>query len=189
MVSPVYAVESWLARTLNVTHEAPVLGVLFVIALVIEPIVLLVIPVWLTRRAVAGPASPIALLVRYSYALVPLGFGIWLAHYSFHFLTGFLTVVPVLQSAALDVGLNVLGTPAWGLTGLAVAPVHAIEFGFIGLGLLGSLLVSYRLAEQDAPAKVVRVFLPWASLAAIVSLTAVWLMSQPMEMRGTILGG
>jgi 4Fe-4S binding domain len=189
MVSPVYAVESWLARTLNVNHEAPVLGVLFVIALVIEPIVLLLVPVWLTRRSVAVPGSPISLLVRYSYALVPLGFGIWLAHYSFHFLTGFLTVVPVLQSAAVDVGLNVLGPPAWGLTGLAVPPVHAIEFGFIGLGLLGSLLVSYRLAEQDAPAKPIRVFLPWAGVATLICVTALWLMSQPMEMRGTILGG
>lgn len=187
MVSPVYALENWLARTLNVTHEAPVLAVLFVIALVIEPIVLLVIPVWLTRLSVSG--SPMSVLVRYSYALVPLGFGIWLAHYSFHFLTGFLTFIPVLQSAASDVGLNVLGTPAWGLTGLAVGPVHAIEFGFIGLGLLGSLLVSYRLAEQDAPTKAVRVFLPWASLAAVISIAALWLLSQPMEMRGTILGG
>lgn len=189
MVSPVYAIESWLARTLNVTHEAPVLGVLFVIALVIEPIVLLLIPVWLTRRSVAGPRSPVSLLVRYSYALVPLGFGIWLAHYSFHFFTGFLTFIPVFQSAASDVGMNVLGTPAWGLTGLAVAPVHAIEFGFIGLGLLGSLLISYRLAEQDAPANAVRVFLPWAGLAAVLSVAAIWLLSQPMEMRGTILGG
>ena len=189
MVSPVYAIESWLAKTLNVTHEAPVLGVLFVIALVIEPIVLLVIPVWLTRRSVDGPRSPISLLVRYSYALAPLGFGIWLAHYSFHLFTGFLTLVPVFQSAASDVGLSVLGTPAWGLTGLAVGPVHAIEFGFIGLGLLGSLLVSYRLAEQDAPANAVRVFLPWAGLVAILSIAAIWLLSQPMEMRATILGG
>jgi hypothetical protein len=187
MVSPVYAVESWLARTLNVTHEAPVLGVLFVIALVIEPIVLLVIAVWLTRLSVT--ASPMSVLVRYSYALVPLGFGIWLAHYSFHFLSGFLTFVPVLQSAAADVGLRLLGTPSWGLTGLPVAPVHAIEFGFIGLGLLGSLLVSYRLAEQDAPSNAVRVFLPWAGLAAILSVAAIWLLSQPMEMRATILGG
>jgi hypothetical protein len=189
MVSPVYAVESWLARTLNVSHEAPVLGVLFALALVVEPIVLLIIPVWLTRTSIAGPRSPISLLVRYSYALVPLGFGIWLAHYSFHFFTGLLTFIPVFQSAASELGGNVLGTPLWGLTGLPIAPVHAIEFGFIGLGFLGSLLVSYRLAEQDAPGKTLRVFVPWASLAAIISLAAIWLMSQPMEMRGTILGG
>lgn len=189
MVSPVYAVESWLARTLNVSHEAPVLGALFVAALVVEPIVLLTVPVLLTRSAIAGVRSPMSLLVRYSYALVPLGFGIWLAHYSFHFFTGFLTIIPVFQSAAAEFGASFLGAPWWGLTGLPVAPTHAIEFGFIGLGLLGSLLVSYRLAEQDAPSKPVRVFLPWATLAIILSAAAIWLMSQPMEMRGTILGG
>lgn len=189
MVSPVYAVESWLARTLQVTHEAPVLGVLFVFALLVEPIVLLFVPLWLTRRAIAGRRAPLALLVRYAYALVPLGFGIWLAHYSFHFFTGLLTFIPVFQSAAVDLGRSFLGTPMWGLTGLPVAPVHAIEFGFIGLGLLGSLLVSYRLAEQDAPANALRVFLPWATLAVIMSAAAIWLLSQPMEMRGTILGG
>ena len=189
MVSPVYAVESWLARTLQVTHEAPVLGVLFVFALLIEPIVLLFIPLWLTRRAIADRRALLALLVRYAYALVPLGFGIWLAHYSFHFFTGLLTFVPVLQSAAAEIGVNVLGTPRWNLTGLPVGPVHAIEFGFIGLGLLGSLLVSYRLAEQDAPSRALRVFLPWATLVVIMSAAAIWLLSQPMEMRGTILGG
>jgi len=189
MVSPVYAVETWLAKTLNVSHEAPVLSVLFAIALVVEPIVLLTVPVLLTRFAVGGVRSPIAVLVRYSYALVPLGFGIWLAHYSFHFFTGLLTIIPVVQSAAAELGRNFLGTPWWGLTGLPVAPTHAIEFGFVGLGLLGSLLVSYRLAEQDAPENAWRIFLPWASLIVIMSAAAIWLLSQPMEMRGTILGG
>jgi len=189
MVSPVYAVESWLAKTLNVSHEAPVLSVLFAVALVVEPIVLLTVPVLLTRFAVGRVRSPIAVLVRYSYALVPVGFGVWLAHYSFHFFTGLLTIIPVFQSAAAELGRNFLGTPWWGLTGLPVAPTHAIEFGFIGLGFLGSLLVSYRLAEQDAPENAWRIFLPWASLIAIISAAAIWLLSQPMEMRGTILGG
>src|SRR5262249_10637412 len=162
-------------------------GVLFMVALVVEPIVLLAVPVWLTRQAVVNQRSMLAVLVRYSYALVPLGFGIWLAHYSFHFFTRFLTVIPVLPSAAPELRSNILGTPLWGWTGLPVAPTHAIEFGFIGLGLLGSLLVSYRLAEQDAPERALRVFLPWASLVLIMSAAATWLLSQPMEMRGTIL--
>jgi hypothetical protein len=29
MVSPVYAVESWLGKILHVSHEAPVLGIIF----------------------------------------------------------------------------------------------------------------------------------------------------------------
>ena len=40
--------------------------------------------------------------VRYSYSLVPLGFGIWLAHFGFHFLTGLYTFIPVTQAALAD---------------------------------------------------------------------------------------
>ena len=189
MVSPVYAVESWLARVLGVSREAPVLGVLFIVALVIEPVLLLGIAVLLTRLATGSPRSPASLLVRYSYALVPLGFGIWLAHYSFHFLTGLFTLIPVIQSAAADLGWHFLGTPMWRLTGLTVGAVRAFEFGFIFLGLVGSLLVSYRLAEQDAPHKPLPAFLPWAAVAVLLFFAAVWLLTQPMEMRGMMLGG
>jgi hypothetical protein len=189
MVSPVYAVENWLARALNVTTEAPVLGILFIVALVIEPVILLGAAVALTRSAVNDSPSPISLLVRYSYSLVPLGFGIWLAHYSFHFLTGLYTIIPVTQSAFAELGWNLLGAPLWRLTGLPVGSVQAMGFGFLFLGLLGSLLVSYRLAQQDAPAKTLRVFLPWAGLAIILFVAAIWLIMQPMEMRGTLLGG
>ena len=38
----------------------------------------------------------VPLAARYSYALVPLGLGMWLAHYGFHFFTGILTIVPDL---------------------------------------------------------------------------------------------
>ena len=189
MVSPVYAVENWLARSLNLSLEAPVLGILFVFALVVEPLILLGAAVGLTRLALNNSQSAIALLVRYSYSLVPLGFGIWLAHYSFHFLTGLYTIIPVTQSAVAELGWNWLGKPLWRLTGLPVGTVQAMEFGFLFLGLVGSLLVSYRLAQQDSPAKPFSVFLPWASLAIILFLAAIWLITQPMEMRGTLLGG
>ena len=48
------------------------------------------------------------------YALVPFGFGVWLAHYGFHLLTGALTVVPVTQSAGdRPLGRPALGEPRW----------------------------------------------------------------------------
>jgi hypothetical protein len=67
--------------------------------------------------------------------------------------------------------------------------VQGLEYGFILLGLLGSLLVSYRLAEEDSPVKPMRAFVPWAGVAVILFAAAIWLLSQPMEMRGTMLGG
>ena len=46
---PVYAVERWLGRLLHVSHEAPVLGVIFAFFLIVEPVLLLGWPRGLTR--------------------------------------------------------------------------------------------------------------------------------------------
>lgn len=189
MVSPVYAVERWLAGLLGTKQEAVVLSVVFLWILVLEPVLLLGLAAWLTRRG-AGTGEPLLLVAtRFAYALAPLGFGVWLSHYCFHLLTGFWTFVPVVQSAMLDLGQPWLGTPRWGLSGLSPGQAYPLELGFLALGLLGSLLVAYRIAERDYPARTARAFVPWAGLCLLLWLAAMWLLAQPMEMRGTVLGG
>ncbi|RPI49000.1 MAG: hypothetical protein EHM56_13025, partial [Chloroflexi bacterium] len=164
MVSPVYALEDWLARLMNTGHELPVLASIFVVGLVVLPALLLGSVGWLSLRWSRGAADPAAAspghgagrgrstlgswIVRFSYALVPLGLGVWLAHYTFHFLTGFWTWVPVLQSFVADLaGRPLLGAPRWSLGSLLPAAfLYPLEIGFLGLGWFGSLLVAYRLA-------------------------------------------
>jgi len=116
---------------------------------------------------------------------------VWLAHYSFHFLTGFWTFVPVLQSLAADVvGISLLGVPRWDLGPLVpMGWLYPLELGLLGLGWFGSLLVAFRLAERDGVHYPWRAFLPWALLLSLLLLAAIWLMGQPMEMRGTFLVG
>ena len=181
MVSPVYALESWLARVLGVSRELPVLGFIFGLFLVVEPLLLIGVAVWLTRVWGGSRESIVAVGVRYSYVLAPLGFGIWLAHYGFHFLTGLYTIVPVTQAA--------LGwQPHWGTPGLAPNVVQVVEFGFVFLGLLGSLLVGYSIAATEKVDHPSRIFAVWALVVVIMTAGALWLMSQPMEMRAVTLG-
>jgi hypothetical protein len=66
--------------------------------------------------------------------------------------------------------------------------VQLFEFGFIILGLIGSLLVSYSIAATEEVGHSTRVFIPWAVLSLLMAGAAFWLMSQPMEMRGVVLG-
>jgi hypothetical protein len=82
-----------------------------------------------------------------------------------------------------------LGEPLWQLAGLPERLVYPVELGLLGLGLLGSLLLAYRLAEEDAAAHPRRVFAAWAGVCLLLWASALWLLSQPMEMRGTFLGG
>ena len=182
MVSPVYALEQWLANVAGIRHELPLLAFIFALFLVVEPVLLMGVAAWLTHMLGGNRNSLLSIAVRYSYVLAPLGFGIWLAHFSFHFLTGFYTVVPVVQSA-----VSFLGEPRWGTPGLAPNVVQVFEFGFIVLGLLGSLLVSYAIAAAEE-ARPMRVFVVWAMLAVVIAAAAFWLMSQPMEMRAVTLG-
>ena len=189
MVSPIYALQNWMAGLLHLHREAPILGLIFLLFLVVEPVLLLGLAAWLSSRWGGGRTAPLQLAVRHVYGLVPLGFGVWLSHYGFHFLTGLFTFIPVMQSALAALGWPLLGPPQWTLTGIPSHAVYPMEIGFLGLGLVGSLLVSYRLAaEGDAP-RPIPAFVPWAGLCVLLWIAAMWLMSQPMEMRGTFLGG
>jgi ferredoxin len=189
MVSPVYALEAWLGKLLSVNHEAPALGIIFATFLLAEPAILLGAAAWLTRALGGSKRTLIPLAVRYSYALVPLGFGMWLAHYGFHFFTGMLTIVPVTQAALASAGVHLLGAPQWRWTGLPIHVVRPMELGFISLGFAGSLFVVHHLAEEDYPMQPMRAFIPWAAVCVFIGLASVWLMFQPMEMRATLMGG
>jgi ferredoxin len=189
MVSPVYAVERWLGKLLHVSHEAPVLGVIFAFFLILEPVVLLGFATWWMRTWAGIQSGWLPLMVRYTYGLVPLGFGMWLAHYGFHFLSGLYTVIPVTQSAVASLGFSFLGKPHWAWRGVPANIVMVIEIGFLLLGVAGSLLVTYGLAEDDSAEKPVRAFVPWATVCVILWAASMWLMFQPMEMRAMLMTG
>jgi hypothetical protein len=189
MVSPVYAIESWLASVLHVSSKAPVLAVIFAALLIVEPALLLGAAAWLTRVWGGSQRAALPLAVRYTYGLVPLGFGMWLAHYSFHFFTGLYTVIPVTQSAVASLGRAFLGEPRWTLLGIPLRAVQPLQIGFLVLGLMGSLFVIHRLAQDDCSDHPVRAFVPWATVSVVLWLAAIWLMFQPMDMRGTFLAG
>jgi len=189
MITPVYMLERSIAQALHINHLAPILALIFLVFLVCEPVILLGGAAWMTRLCGYSRRGVLSLAVRYSYALVPLGVSIWLAHYGFHFLTGFLTVVPLVQSTLASLGFPILGEPQWTLTGMPKNLVLPMEMGFPFLGLVGSLTVSYRLAEEDAPEQPYVALAPWAVVSVILWIGAMWLVTQPMDMRGTFVSG
>lgn len=188
MISPAYALERGIGRLIGTEARGPVIGLVFALALVAEPAVLLCGAGWLTRKALGSGEALAKVVNRYARTLVPIGFGVWLAHYGFHFLTGALTVIPVAQYAALSAtGHAALGAPRWGLGGIPAAYVYPIELGFMTVGLLGALAVGWTTALREKSSRPAAAFAPWAALAVALFAAAVWTMSQPMDMRGTFL--
>jgi hypothetical protein len=191
MVTPVYALQEWMGRSLQTTSGPLVVGVLFLTGMILLPALL-----------VGGVARASALLsrsgrtmvqeaTRFGYALVPLGFGMWIAHYLFHFLVGGLVIIPLTQEYLSFLGLPFAGTPSWALGPMVPeAWLLPVELLFLEMGLLASLVVTYRIARREVGPgpRALRAFAPWGALALLLSVAGVWLLLQPMEMRGTLMG-
>ncbi|MCB9953608.1 MAG: FesM [Planctomycetaceae bacterium] len=190
MTSPVYVLEQEISRWTGLRVEWPILGMLFMFGLIIEPAILLGTAAAVTQYWTHSKVTMWGIINRFARSLIPLGFGIWLAHYGFHFFTGALTIIPVTQNACrMAFGLDLLGKPMWQMGGLPESVVYPMELGFLGLGLLGSLLVCWRIASQFNSQAPTKAFFPWSVVIITLFVSACWILTQPMDMRGTFLGG
>jgi hypothetical protein len=184
MTSPAYAVEQRIAASIGAHSEGPVLAIIFVAGLFVVPAVLMG-TAGLVARGLTPSHIPLrATVLPYAYALIPVGLGVWIAHYGFHLLTGVLTIVPVVQSAVVDgFGRALLGSPLWGWVGLQPGTVFPIQLGCVVLGTAGSLGLVHGIAQRDQPSRPMLVSAPWVVVVLLVATTALWILSQPMEMR------
>jgi hypothetical protein len=193
MVGPVQEWRDDLQAHLGLPAPLLLTSAGYVLALVVLPFLLVGGAALLGRRWGDPAANWLAVATRYSFALVPLGFAMWLAHYSFHLVTAHDTAVPVTQRFAGDLGWAGLGEPHWA-GACCRAPVAdwlpRLEILCLGVGLLLSLYVGYRTASAQAsrPSRVLGALLPWAALLVLLYLAGVWIVLQPMQMRGTLQG-
>jgi ferredoxin len=191
MIAPMRTAEAWIGGVLGTSSDTIIWTAFLVLALGIVPAVLVVAAGAVARALSREPVPVRTVVLRMSLGLVPLGFGMWLAHYAFHFLAGGLTLVPVLQRAAVDVGLAA-GPPAWSLAGL-IPPEWMLPLELIVLeaGVLGSIVLLHYISRSTFRTRrgARRAFLPWALLAAGLGIGGGWIMNQPMDMRGMTMPG
>lgn len=138
----------------------------------------------LCSGALAGEAArPMRLMITFARAFVPLGAAIWASHFLFHLATGAFTIVPVTERF---LGL----TPDWSRIGFSGDWIVGLELTLLDLGLLASLYLSWRIARERFPTgRRIAGFVPWGVLATLLFAAAVWMIFQPMDMRGTMLSG
>jgi hypothetical protein len=191
MIAPMDSVRSAIGGALGASSELVVWTAIMALGLGVVPVLLLA-AAGAGSRALAGPGVPVRrVITRMAFGLVPLGFGMWIAHYAFHFLASGLNIVPVLHRGAVDLGLAG-GTPDW--TRAALLPADwLLPFELIALeaGLLGSLVLLYYISRAtfDTARRAARGFVPWAVLALGLAGAGAWIMTQPMAMRGMMMPG
>jgi len=193
MVAPVARAQDRITETLHwpliAVESAYLAG-----ALIVVPAILLAVAGYSSRRL--GRESEILphTIARFARALVPIGAAMWLAHYGFHLATGPLAFAPPAERFLADWGGPSLGgaqiahcccaadVSPW----LLRAEILSLDFGW-----LASLYVGYRIAigRYREVGRAAWSFLPWAALITLLFAIGVWIVLQPMEMRGMMAAG
>jgi ferredoxin len=145
---------------------------------VILPFAAVVLCAALSRKP-SGLGS-LELVRRAMLALLPVGVGMWAAHVLFHLTTGwnsFLT--PLSRAFAGFAGSVAAVSPSW-LTPLQILVLNA--------GLLLTLFIGWRIAQQvsSKTRDALALALPWGALALTLYSVGLWILFQPMQMRGML---
>jgi len=143
----------------------------------------------LSRKLGKLSVSLPAVISDFAMTFVPLGFGMWIAHFVFHLFTGSHTPIPVIQRVAHDLNLPVFGKPDWTIASWAFPQLLDFEIIILQAALLGSLYAAWRVAGRygSSTGRCWLLFAPWSLLYLIFFLIAIWIVFQPMDMRGTIM--
>jgi len=118
----------------------------------------------------------------FGFALIPLGFSMWVAHFSYHLVIGWHSIIPVFDrivgaSTAANFSIHV---PAW---------LPATQILLLDGGLVLSIYLAWRTARRQADGirGALGLVFPWAALAIATYAASVWILFQPMQMRGMVM--
>src|SRR6266536_2941940 len=193
MMESVQRQEQALQMTLHRGSFHLILFVSFLFALVVVPAMLVSGSVSLAKILSGRHIKWRESVSTFAQAFVPLGFSMWLAHFSYHLVNGALTAVPVIQRAARSTGLSILGKPDWSLSASMSSFdwLPSVQLLMLGLGLLLTLYIGWRLASSFRLkfARTLGMAAPWAVLALVLYAAGVWIVFQPMQMRGMMMDG
>ena len=188
MTTPVVSFRDNLSARIGLTSSQSVTSVLLLIALVLTPAMLAMFAAQCSRAASRVSISTRELFCRFSMSLIPLGVAMWAAHFIFHLAVGWNSGWTTIQRAANDVGWHFLNSPNRELSSplLGADNVCILQTVLLDAGLLLSLYLVWRIALVYAPRvrDALRLSASWAVVATVLYVTGVWIILQPMEMRG-----
>jgi len=155
MTAPIMVwMHQWHAR-LQLSSMVPIVTVMYAVGLLVVPVTLVAACGWISRLGLQTTWKDVT--CGFTLALIPVGFSMWLAHFSNH-----------------------LFTTAW---------ISSLELCFLDLGLLLTLYTVWRVARRLATGDrmALAAMSPWAVLAGALYSAGVWIVFQPMQMRGMMM--
>ncbi len=191
MTAPMIAWRDRIMTELSLSSPLPVETLLFMAALILAPIITVGGSVLMSRGGGRTDAPLRESVGRFSLALVPLGTAMWAAHFVFHLLAGYGTAWPILQQIASHLGVPIFGQPDWAISGMGVSAdtLLVLQTLLLDAGLLLTLYLCWRIAREIAgkPRSALGLLAPWACTALALYAIGIWIILQPMQMRGMMV--
>jgi len=183
MVDPIRAGTQSLSAALALRSTLQVTTGLFLAGILGAPLLLAWLCGTVAARLGRASVSWLVLARSFGFALIPLGFSMWVAHFSYHLVAGWRSIIPVLDrilrvsTAAANLSAE---TPAW----LPAAQILLLDGGLVFSVYLVWRTARRRTAEISGALGLV---IPWAALAIAIYAASVWILFQPMQMRGMVM--
>jgi cytochrome c oxidase assembly factor CtaG/ferredoxin len=174
MIAPVMIFEHRLHSWFGSMPAA--IGLLFFAAVVLLPAITVSICSLLTRLSPVEEWGSVTR--RFVFALVPVGFAMWAAHLLYHFGTGWHAPWAIVSQRFLTTTFSAVpAIPGW---------LPAAQIILLNAGLLITLYLAWRLAKQyfSRAGSALLVLVPWCALAIALYSAGIWILFQPMQMRG-----
>jgi polyferredoxin len=145
-------------------HKGGHTGIFVLVGALVVPAAAVLLCARLNKLVGTNVAVP-DMVRRCALALVPVGTGMWAAHLLYHSVSTW--------------AVHMSSMPAW------LIPVQII---LLDAGLLVTLYLTWRIASQAAAnmARAIAILMPWATVSCALYAIGVWVLFQPMQMRGMV---
>ncbi|PWU06370.1 MAG: hypothetical protein C5B47_07600 [Verrucomicrobia bacterium] len=191
MVTPVLQWEDRMKLAWGLSSRLPVVTLFYIFALLVIPATFIWLAIQFSLRLGRTQAGWKQIFCQFAVSFAPLGFGMWLAHFLFHFFTASHTFIPVFQRIFSDLGWSILGSPNWSIRSWAFPSLLKMELLLLDLGFLSALFVAWKRAavfKINSNTSRFGIFLPWGLVLLLLYVVGMWICFQPMDMRGTMMG-
>jgi ferredoxin len=190
MVRPFQEFERFIAPNLGFNNYVLTYTIMFVLVLIVAPAFFGWLASWFTQKLAGTDDSLATIFKRYALALLPVSFGVWIAHYLFHFLIGGAGIWPATQNLFVNLGVPVLGQPDWTVANILPREwynvISPLQVAIIYIGFMISGVSIWKISHKMYRRKVApRASLAFAGLALLIGTLGILILLQPMQPRGT----
>lgn len=190
MTAPMIAIEDSLVERFGI-GRLPVMSAGFLFMVIGVPILVMQAVASMSNHLIGLDGNDEAVranIAKFARSLIPLSLSMWLAHYCFHLATSFGGWRIASERAIADwTG----GTFEVGPIEMACCKADTVpwllpmELTVLAIGLCASFVVVYRIGNRREEKQLAAV-IPWVSLMLVFYAACVWVLMQPMQMRGAM---